>query len=171
MVTRLDLVLDDKRYAVREIGADQVERERAHRMLGTLEFEVESSESISKHVDIGQEPRREVRSLVLPDLADVEPLDSADLCVHRNGAYDRTVSSADLSPASRRCLRDYAEWVATREEPRRWSAEELKRELARFEAVLRSAELRESSVATYVGRTSFFIRWLEGDYTPRGPNK
>lgn len=53
----------------------------------------------------------------------------------------------------------------------RWTAEELERELRRFEAELRRADLRDSSVATYVGRSSIFIRWLKGDYQPRGPIK
>ena len=61
--------------------------------------------------------------------------------------------------------------MASIRDEKRWSADELERELTRFEAELRRAELRESSVATYVGRTSFFIRWLKGDYEPRGPNK
>lgn len=52
-----------------------------------------------------------------------------------------------------------------------WTAEELDRELRRFEAELRRAGLKESSVATYVDRSSLFIRWLRGDYEPRGPNR
>ena len=51
-----------------------------------------------------------------------------------------------------------------------WNAEELRRELARFERELRDAGLTDSSVRTYVGRSEIFIRWLDGDYHPRGPN-
>ncbi len=51
------------------------------------------------------------------------------------------------------------------------SAEELERELRRFEAELRRAGLKESSVATYVGRSSIFVRWLRMEYEPRGPIK
>lgn len=63
----------------------------------------------------------------------------------------------------------YGSLMESRAEPTRWSADELERELRRFEVELRRAGLKESSVATYVGRSSFFIRWLRGDYEPRGP--
>ena len=52
----------------------------------------------------------------------------------------------------------------------RWSMEELRGELVRFEATLRAAELRESSVRTYVDRSARFLDWLDGKYQPRGPN-
>ena len=48
---------------------------------------------------------------------------------------------------------------------------ELWNELGRFEKELRRAKLAESSVRTYVDRTSIFLRWLSGDYMPRGPQK
>lgn len=51
-----------------------------------------------------------------------------------------------------------------------WTIAELKRELDRFEMELRAAELAENSVRTYVDRSERFIRWLAGEYTPRGPN-
>lgn len=50
-----------------------------------------------------------------------------------------------------------------------WTLDDLHRELRRFEAELRAAEIEESSIATYVGRSEIFLRWLAGDYTPRGP--
>ena len=50
-----------------------------------------------------------------------------------------------------------------------YTLEELRAELLRFEAELRAAGLRESSVQTYVGRSSTFLAWLAGDYHPRGP--
>ena len=46
---------------------------------------------------------------------------------------------------------------------------ELRRELDRFEAELRAAGLRENTVHTYVQRSETFLRWLVGDYRPRGP--
>jgi len=52
----------------------------------------------------------------------------------------------------------------------RWSGPELLSQLQRFEAALRVAGLRETTVQTYVGRSETFIRWLIGEYTPRGPN-
>jgi hypothetical protein len=52
----------------------------------------------------------------------------------------------------------------------RWTTDELRGELARFEAKLRAAELRESTVRTYVDRTNTFLDWLDGKYEPRGPN-
>jgi hypothetical protein len=52
----------------------------------------------------------------------------------------------------------------------RYSPAELRAELRRFEHQLRAAGLKETSVTTYVDRTSRFLKWLEGDYQPRGPN-
>lgn len=52
-----------------------------------------------------------------------------------------------------------------------WSLEDLRAELRRFEAELRAAGLRDSSVHTYVDRTERFLRWLQGDYTPKGPDR
>jgi hypothetical protein len=46
----------------------------------------------------------------------------------------------------------------------------LRAELRRFEHQLRAAGLKETSVTTYVDRTGRFLKWLEGDYQPRGPN-
>jgi hypothetical protein len=51
----------------------------------------------------------------------------------------------------------------------RYTTADLRRELARFEQELRAAHLRESSVRTYVDRTAIFLKWLEGEYQPRGP--
>jgi hypothetical protein len=52
----------------------------------------------------------------------------------------------------------------------RYSSAELHAELRRFEHQLRAAGLKETSVTTYIDRTSRFLKWLEGDYQPRGPN-
>ena len=52
----------------------------------------------------------------------------------------------------------------------RYSPAELRAELRRFEHQLRAAGLKETSVTTYVDRTGRFLKWLEGDYQPRGPN-
>ncbi|MGD0066613.1 MAG: hypothetical protein ABSB76_24600 [Streptosporangiaceae bacterium] len=52
----------------------------------------------------------------------------------------------------------------------RYSPAELRAELRSFEHQLRAAGLKETSVTTYVDRTSRFLKWLEGDYHPRGPN-
>ena len=50
-----------------------------------------------------------------------------------------------------------------------WTVAALEDELKRFETELRAAGLKPNSVETYVERTSRFIRWLAGDYKPRGP--
>jgi hypothetical protein len=47
-----------------------------------------------------------------------------------------------------------------------WTMAELQDELRRFEADLRAAGLKENSVATYVGRSQYFLSWLVGEYTP-----
>lgn len=52
-----------------------------------------------------------------------------------------------------------------------WTAVELETELERFERELRAARLKESTVRTYVDRSSIFVRWLAGDYQPMGPNE
>jgi hypothetical protein len=53
---------------------------------------------------------------------------------------------------------------------RHYSVSELRGELLRFERELREAGLADNSVMTYVDRTRRFLRWLEGDYQPRGSN-
>lgn len=50
-----------------------------------------------------------------------------------------------------------------------WTTDELRLELKKFEAELRAAGLKDSSVETYVDRTARFLKWLDGDYHPRGP--
>lgn len=50
-----------------------------------------------------------------------------------------------------------------------WTLDDLRQELERFERELRDAGLRESSIHTYVQRSDVFLRWLVGDYVPRGP--
>ena len=50
-----------------------------------------------------------------------------------------------------------------------WTIADLERELERFRAALVAAELRPSTVATYVGRSEIFLRFLVDDYVPRGP--
>jgi hypothetical protein len=50
-----------------------------------------------------------------------------------------------------------------------WRVAELEAELRRYEAELRRAGLKENSISTYVDRAGRFIRWLAGDYEPRGP--
>jgi hypothetical protein len=52
----------------------------------------------------------------------------------------------------------------------RYTVDELHEELRRFERELRVAGLKENSVTTYIDRTSRFLKWLNGDYRPRGPN-
>jgi hypothetical protein len=49
-----------------------------------------------------------------------------------------------------------------------WTYQELQEELREFERQLRDAGLRDSSVHTYVDRTGRFLRWLVGEYEPRG---
>lgn len=50
-----------------------------------------------------------------------------------------------------------------------WTADDLDRELKRFEDELKTAGLRPNSVQTYVERSERFIRWLRGEYHPSGP--
>ncbi len=52
-----------------------------------------------------------------------------------------------------------------------YTIEDLRKKLDEFEAELRAAGLRESSVETYTKGPRSFLRWLTGDYTPRGPVK
>jgi hypothetical protein len=52
----------------------------------------------------------------------------------------------------------------------RYRVADLRAQLRRFEHQLRTAGLKETSISTYVDRTSRFLRWLDGDYQPRGPN-
>lgn len=43
---------------------------------------------------------------------------------------------------------------------------ELHDQLDRFERELRSADLAENTIRTYVDRSRYFVRWLDGDYSP-----
>lgn len=47
-----------------------------------------------------------------------------------------------------------------------WTAEKLHELLGQFEEELREAGLAETSVRTYVDRSTYFVRWLAGDYAP-----
>lgn len=47
-----------------------------------------------------------------------------------------------------------------------WTVEELHALLGQFEAELRSAGLEENTIRTYVDRSTYFVRWLTGDYQP-----
>jgi hypothetical protein len=51
-----------------------------------------------------------------------------------------------------------------------WTADELDALLDDFEAELRAAGLGKNTVATYVVRSRYFVRWLRGDYRP-GANR
>ena len=47
-----------------------------------------------------------------------------------------------------------------------WTADRLLELLDQFEEELRDAGLAENSVRTYVDRSTYFVRWLSGDYLP-----
>ena len=47
---------------------------------------------------------------------------------------------------------------------------EVRDELGRFEAELRTAGLRESTIRAYLLGSSLFARWLAGEYAP-GPRR
>ena len=48
-----------------------------------------------------------------------------------------------------------------------WTLDELRDELDRWERELVAAGKTRSTVATYIGRTEMFLRWLNDTYTPR----
>ena len=50
-----------------------------------------------------------------------------------------------------------------------WTSHELRAALEEFKRELEAAGLRANSIETYVGRTTVLLRWLDGDYTRRGP--
>ena len=51
-----------------------------------------------------------------------------------------------------------------------WTIEDLRQELRRFEDELVEANLKPSSVETYIKTSGTFVRWLDGKYKPQGPN-
>lgn len=51
-----------------------------------------------------------------------------------------------------------------------WTHQELLKKLQEFDRELRDAGLKEGTVRTYVDRSDTFLKWLVGQYTPRGPN-
>ena len=65
------------------------------------------------------------------------------------------------------CDEEHEELVNRREGP--WTAQDLHELLAEFEAELRRRGLEENTIRTYVDRSTYFVRWLDGDYRPRGP--
>lgn len=52
-----------------------------------------------------------------------------------------------------------------------WDIPQLYDRLDEFEVELREAGLKESSIDTYIGRSRFFVRWLDNDFHPRGATK
>ena len=52
-----------------------------------------------------------------------------------------------------------------------WGVSELHEALGAFEAELKEAGLAQNTIRTYVDRSRNFVRWLDGDYEPRGPNQ
>ncbi len=51
-----------------------------------------------------------------------------------------------------------------------WTVNQLRDLLEQFESELRDAELKEYTIRTYVDRSTYFVRWLDKDFHPRGPN-
>ena len=52
-----------------------------------------------------------------------------------------------------------------------WSVTQLRALLHEFEQELREAGLEDATIRTYVDRSTYFVRWLDDDYRPRGPNR
>ena len=50
-----------------------------------------------------------------------------------------------------------------------WTLKQFEEALKRFETELQDADLRESTIRTYMDRTQVFLRWLAGEYRPTGP--
>lgn len=51
-----------------------------------------------------------------------------------------------------------------------WTVDQLRELLEQFESELRDAKLSENTIRTYVDRSTYFVRWLDNDFHPRGPN-
>lgn len=54
--------------------------------------------------------------------------------------------------------------------PKTWTMRQLKQELRGFEAALKAAGQRETTIRSYAEQSERFLRWLDGDYVPRGAN-
>ena len=52
-----------------------------------------------------------------------------------------------------------------------WTIEELRAAVAAYEAELKTAGLKPTTVVTYVDRTERFLRWLIGEYQPLRSNE
>jgi hypothetical protein len=50
--------------------------------------------------------------------------------------------------------------------PQTLTVDDLHAELARFRHELRAGGLKEGTVHSYVSGSSFFVRWLAGEYMP-----
>jgi hypothetical protein len=86
--------------------------------------------------------------------------------LHAKFAPPSTLSASADVPA------DSAAMISQRTviDSQRYSVDELRAELRRFERQLRAAGLKETSITTYTDRTNRFLKWLDGDYQPRGSN-
>ena len=50
-----------------------------------------------------------------------------------------------------------------------WTLEELWKDLRSWERELRANGYPDTTVKTYIGRSEIFLRWLSGEWEPRGP--
>lgn len=87
-----------------------------------------------------------------------------ELHEHADAVIDHLAQQAGLDPQP-----DAAWAQMSADATSGWTTADLEHELSRFEQVLTDAGLRKTSIDTYVGRASIFLRWLRGDYEPRGP--
>lgn len=55
--------------------------------------------------------------------------------------------------------------------PRNLIRRQLRALLHEFEQGLRDAGLQDATIRTYVDRLTYFVRWLDDDDQPRGPNR
>jgi hypothetical protein len=103
---------------------------------------------------------------LLASSAAIDPDDRRHACAAINGwlaARSQLSGSASApSPA------ELTATAAPTSPSERLSPADLRGELRRFEDRLRASRLRESTIQAYLLGSSLFVRWLAGDYSPRG---
>ncbi len=90
--------------------------------------------------------------------------------VHEDGSVERMLDHRSPNGPDSPQLSPRATSPPSTSALQHWTGDELVERLGEFERELKAAGLSPNTIATYVGRSEIFIRWLSGDYTPRGPS-
>lgn len=130
----------------------------------------------------------ELPSEALAVVGDSPPASATGDLERKLNEFEAYLIAEELTPSARFTYVDqarrYIRWLAgvyrprnagaslVAEGPRRpaWTLRNLRVDFEAYGYELRSARLKPLAIATYLGRSETFVRWLEGGYESRGPN-